>query len=399
MSERCIIHLDLDAFFASVEELRDPSIVGQPIIVGGDPRERGVVASASYAARTFGVHSAMPMAQALRLCPHAVVRHGHYSDYSSYSRRVMAILGEYTPLMEQISIDEAFLDVTGSGALFGPPENLARTIQQRIKDEVGLPSSLGVAGNKLVAKIASARAKPCGVLVVPCGQEASFLAPLPIERLWGVGKVTSQLLRSNGVSTIGDLARLPLPALQRLFGHGAESMRRRAVGIDDRLVSPESRHKSVSQERTFARDVGSLDELLRCLLKMSDEVSSQLRREGEYARVVVLKMRYPDFTTITRRITLDQPTDLAEVLYDQAGRLLRRELGPGVKLRLIGVGAAGLTRGTQLTLFETQTEQLSRLSQAVDDIRRRYGNDSIRRASFLEGAEDPPQPAPRKSGH
>lgn len=398
MFERCIIHLDLDAFFASVEELLDPSIVGLPIIVGGDPRGRGVVASASYSARAFGVHSAMPVAQALRLCPNAVVRHGHYSDYSAYSRRVMAILSEYTPVLEQISIDEAFLDVTGSTVLFGPSEKLAHTIQDRIKGELGLPSSLGVAANKLVAKIASTRAKPHGVLLVPNGREASFLAPLSIDRLWGVGKVTEQRLRANGVSTIGDLATLPLPALQRLFGNGAEAMRRRALGIDDRLVCTESRHKSVSQERTFASDVGAVDELLHCLLKMSDEVSSQLRKEGECARVVVLKMRYPDFTTITRRVTLGQPTDLAEVLYGEASRLLRRELRPGVRLRLIGVGASGLTEGRQLTLFAEETQQLSKLSQAVDDIRRRYGRDSIRRASFLDRSEQPPEPLSRKRG-
>ena len=398
MFERCIIHLDLDAFFASVEELLDPSIVGLPIIVGGDPRGRGVVASASYAARAFGVHSAMPVAQALRLCPDAVVRHGHHSDYSAHSRRVMAILNEYTPLLEQISIDEAFLDVTGSTALYGPPESLAHAIQNRIKDELGLPSSLGVASNKLVAKIASTRAKPQGVLVVPIGQEASFLAPLAIDRLWGVGKVTSQRLRANGVSTIGDLAELGLPTLRKLFGNGAESMRRRALGIDERPVCTEGKRKSVSQERTFASDVGAIDELLHCLLKMSDEVSAQLRGSGECARVVVLKMRYPDFSTITRRVTLAEPTDLAETLYNEASRLLRRELKPGVKLRLIGVGASGLTEGRQLGLFGAQTQQLSKLSQAVDDIRRRYGRDSIRRASFLDRSEESPESPSRRSG-
>lgn len=384
---RSIIHLDLDAFFASVEELLDPSIAGLPIIVGGSPEGRGVVSSASYAARAYGVHSAMPTSQALRLCPQAIVRHGHRREYASYSRRVMAILAEYTPLLEPISIDEAFLDVTGCEGLFGPADVLAHRLQERILTELGLPSSLGVASNKLVAKIGSELAKPRGVRVVPPGEEAAFLAPLPIERLWGVGEVTAGRLHQHGVRTIGELAALPEAQMQALFGSGALGMHRRALGMDGSPVSVETRRKSVSQERTFARDVGDLKVLQRSLLKMSEEVAAQLRKEGDCAHTVVLKMRYPDFTTITRQATLAQPTDLAEPIFMQAAKLLQCEWKKGTRLRLIGVGATGLSQARQLDLFDTHTERLTKLSKAVDEIRNKYGRDAIRRASLLNPDE------------
>jgi DNA polymerase-4 len=381
---RSIIHLDLDAFFASVEELLDPSIAGLPIIVGGSPEGRGVVSSASYPARAFGVHSAMPMSQALRLCPQAVVRRGHRREYSSYSRRVMAILAEYTPLLEPISIDEAFLDVTGCEGLFGPADVLAHRLQERILAELGLPASLGVASNKLVAKVASDLAKPRGVLVVPAGQEAAFFAPLPIERLWGVGDVTAGRLHEHHIHTIGQLAALPATQMKALFGSGAEEMHRHALGISDSPVGVEGRRKSVSQEHTFARDVGDLAALQRALLEMSEEVAAQLRREGDCAHTVVLKMRYPDFTTITRQVTLAQPTDLAEDICTHAHELLRHEWKKGTQLRLIGVGVTGLSQARQLSLFDTHTEQLSKLSKAVDEIRHKYGDDAIQRASLLK---------------
>jgi DNA polymerase-4 len=384
---RSIIHLDLDAFFASVEELLNPSIAGLPIVVGGSPEGRGVVSSASYAARAYGIHSAMPMSQALRLCPQAIVRHGHGREYSSYSRRVMAILDQYTPLLEPISIDEAFLDVTGCEELFGPADVLAHRLQERILAELGLPSSLGVASNKLVAKIASGLAKPRGVRVVPAGQEAAFLAPLPIERLWGVGDVTARRLHQHGVSTIGQLAALPEARMKQLFGSGALEMHRRALGMDDSPVGIEGRRKSVSQERTFARDVGDLETLERSLLQMSEEVAAQLRKEGDCARTVVLKLRYPDFTTITRQATLAQPTDLAEAICTQAHRLLQREWRKGTQLRLIGVGVTGLSQARQLSLFDPHTEQLTKLSKAVDQIRNKYGEGAIRRASLLKPNE------------
>lgn len=385
---RSVIHVDLDAFFASVEELLDPAIAGLPIIVGGDPSKRGVVASASYAARAYGVRSAMPMAQALRLCPHAIVRHGHREVYASYSERVMAILAEYTPLLEQVSIDEAFLDVTGCEQLFGPAEEIAQRIQQRILHELGLPSSLGVASNKLVAKVASTLAKPRGLIVVPFGQEATFLAPLPIEYLWGIGKVTAERLHSLGVQTIGQLAALPYQQMKALFGSAAVEMHYRALGIDDSPVGIEARRKSVSQEHTFARDVADIRRLKRYLLAMSEELTAQLRRDGECARTVVLKMRYPDFKTITRRASLAQPTDLAEVVYAQAVALLQKEWRQGDRIRLIGLGLTGLVQARQLGLFEASSQRLLKLSQAVDQIRSKYGKQAIRRASLLEDDDE-----------
>lgn len=381
---RSIIHFDLDAFFASVEELLDPSIAGLPIMVGGSPEGRGVVSSASYAARAYGVRSAMPMAQALRLCPHAIVRHGHHRAYADYSRRVMDMLSQYTPLLEPISIDEAFLDVTGCEQLFGPAPELAYRIQERILAELGLPSSLGLASNKLVAKVASALAKPRGVIVVPAGQEAAFFSPLPIDRLWGVGDVTSERLRAKGVETIGQLAALFPLQMKQLFGSAAEEMHRRALGIDERPVGPSGRRKSISQEHTFAEDVGDLPVLRRALLKMSEDVATQLRKKGKCARTVVLKMRYPDFRTITRRVTLSQPTDLSRVIHTQAVALLQKEWKKGVRVRLIGVGVTGLVGARQLGLFDGEAERLEKLSRVVDEIRSKHGKKAIRRASLLE---------------
>ena len=396
LNPRSIIHLDLDAFFASVEELLDPSIAGLPILVGGSPDGRGVVSSASYAARAYGVRSAMPMSQALRLCPQAVVRRGHHKRYASYSKRVMRILAEYTPLLEPISIDEAFLDVTGSERLFGPADELARRIQRRILTELGLPSSLGVASNKLVAKIASALAKPQGVRVVSVGQEAAFLTGLPVERLWGIGEVTAQRLHGDGVHTIGQLAALSEPRMKALFGSAAAEMHRRACGMDDRPVGVEGRRKSVSQEHTFPRDVRDINVLRRALLDMSEDVATQLRKGGQCARTVVLKMRYPDFRTITRRVTLSQPTDLAEVIHAHVVKLLQKEWTKGVQVRLIGVGAAGLVRARQLGLFDAPTDRLARLSRTVDEIRSKYGEDAIRRASLLQRADKQTHPMRHK---
>ncbi|UCC76626.1 MAG: DNA polymerase IV, partial [Anaerolineales bacterium] len=332
----------------------------------------------------YGVRSAMPMSQALRLCPQAVVRRGHHREYARYSKRVMSVLAQYTPLREPVSIDEAFLDVTGCERLFGPAEELAQRLQQRILSEVGLPCSLGLASNKLVAKVASALAKPGGVLVVPAGEEAAFFAPLPIERLWGVGEVTAQRLLEFGVHTIGQLAALSEPQMTELFGSSAAEMHRRALGIDERPVGVSGRRKSVSQEHTFPRDVGDVKTLGRAMLKMSEDVAAQLRKGGESARTVVLKLRYPDFRTITRQATLSQPTDLSDVIHSHAVRLLRKEWKKGMQVRLIGVGVTGLVEARQLSLFDTPTERLGRLSRVVDEIRSKYGKDAIRRASLLK---------------
>lgn len=389
MSERAIIHLDLDAFFVAVERLDDPALIGAPVIVGGRAEARGVVASASYEARKFGVHSAMPTAQALRLCPQAVLVSGHRGRYAEMSERVMALLGEYTPLLEPISIDEAFLDVTGTEAHYGPAGELAAALQARIEKELRLSASLGVAANKLVAKIASDYRKPHGITVVPAGREAAFLAPLPIRRLWGVGEVTGRELARLGIQTVGDLAAFSAEELCARFGaaHG-EGLWRAAHGIDDSPVIPEHEAKSLSREETFANDITDAAALHRELLRLSEQVASRLRRHNLQGRTIGLKLRYADFTTLTRQVTLEEQTDSGPVIYAQALALFdaawtRRPV------RLLGVGAAGLTQaGRQLRLFEQENQRQSQLDATLDRIRAKYGNQAIQRASLLDEPEE-----------
>jgi len=389
MGTRWVIHVDLDAFYASVEELLDPSIAGQPVLVGGSPETRGVVASASYKARAYGVRSAMPMSQAIRLCPHAIVRPVRMKLYAEYSQRVLQILRHYTPLVEPISIDEAFLDVTGCERLWGPAEHIGHRIQERISKELGLSASLGIAGNKLVAKIACSLGKPKGFVVVPPGNEAAFLAPLPVDALWGVGKVTAQALHNIGVETIGQLAELSLEYLVSRFGAHGRSLYLHARGIDDTPVAPFHRTKSISHEHTFARDVSDLAELERCLLGLCDRVAARLRRRNLAARTVTLKMRYADFRTVTRRVTLKEPTDIPDTFYREAVRLLRLEWGRGATIRLLGVGVSGLVPAAQqLALFERNQSRLRRLNLVLDAIREKYGSEAILRASLLRGPED-----------
>jgi len=386
MTTRYILHLDVDAFFASVEEILDPSLKGKPLIVGARPEQRGVVASASYAARAFGVRSAMPTAQALRLCPQAIVIPPRHRVYGEYSARMMAILAEYSPLVEPLSLDEAFLDVTGCQARWGSPEELAHHLQERLEVELGLSISIGLASNKLVAKIASGLEKPRGFVVVPYGKEAEFLAPLPVEKLWGVGKVTARTLHEMGVFTIGQLARFPVAQLEARFGQRGRDLHRYARGIDDSPVVVEREEKSLSREVTFAEDVGDREVLRKTLLSLSEDVARRLRKRGLQGRTVKLKLRYADFTTLTRQVTLDAPTDLEQVVFDQAVRLLEKAWDRCRKVRLIGVGVSKFgPEERQLSLFEGtgegKAEKLRRLSQVVDRIREKYGDEAIRRAS------------------
>jgi len=392
-----IIHVDLDAFYASVEELLDPTIAGRAIIVGGDPSQRGVVSSASYAARAYGVRSAMPMSQALHLCPQAIVRHGHYREYGRYSEQVMAILESYTPLVEQVSIDEAFLDVAGCERLWGAPEEIGRTLQRRILETCRLPSSVGVATNKLVAKIASGLRKPRGLVIVPPGEEAAFLAPLPVEELWGVGAVAARRLHDLGLHTIGDLAAMPRESLVYAFGSQGATLYEHAHGIDSRPVVPMSRRRSLSHEQTFARDVLDGDELEKALLGSCDKVAARLRRYDSQGRVIGLKLRYGDFTTVTRQASLRQPTNLGPTIYQEARRLLRSTWKAGTPVRLLGVSVGGLIEqpAYQLGLFGQDDGRWTRLSQALDQIHGRYGERAIQRATFLE----PSVPAEESEPH
>jgi DNA polymerase IV len=359
------------------------------VIVGGRPEVRGVVASASYEVRAFGVHSAMPTAQALRLCPQAILISGHRERYVEMSRLVMAILADYTALLEPISIDEAFLDVTGTEDHYGPPGRLANAIQERIERELGLSASLGVATNKLLAKIASDLRKPHGITVVPAGEEASFLAPLPIRKLWGVGEVTGKELARLGVQTIGDLARVPGETLRARFGSQGEVLWRASHGIDASPVTPEHEAKSFSREETFAQDVADAVTLRRELLRLSDAVAARLRRHNFQARTVALKLRYGDFTTISRQATLADATDAGPAIYAQVLALFASAWQRGRSVRLLGVAAANLTQPAhQMRLFEQEDLRQVQLDAALDRIRARFGDRAIQRASLLEPPDE-----------
>ena len=390
MPQRAIIHIDLDAFFVAVECLDDPSLVGKPVIVGGRPEVRGVVASASYEARRFGVRSAMPTAEALRRCPQLIVISGHRTRYEEMSDRVMAILGDYTPLLEPISIDEAFLDVTGTEAHYGPTVQLARTLQDRIEAELKLSASLGVATNKLLAKVASDFRKPHGITVVPPGAEAAFLAPLPIRKLWGVGEVIARELAGLNIITVGDLAQVPREELIARFGVAAgEGLFRSSHGVDDSPVAPEHETKSISREETFAHDIRDAEILRRELLRLSDEVAWRLRKHNLQARTVNLKLRYGDFSTLTRQATPAEPVDSAPVIYSHVLALFEKTWDRR-PLRLVGVGGSNLVQpGRQLRLFEQEDRRQAQLDAALDRIRARYGASAIRRASLLTDPEEP----------
>lgn len=339
---RAIIHLDLDAFYAAVEALEDPELAGKPVIVGARPEHRGVVASASYEARALGVHSAMPSSRALALCPDAIVVPPRHNLYRDYSRKVMAILREASPLVEQMSIDEAFLDVTRQVAAWEEAVEVARGLQRRVREEVGLSASLGVATNKLLAKVASDQDKPGGLTVVHPGEEEAFLAPLPVRVLWGVGPVTAQKLARMGVTTVGDLARLAGERLQANFGQQGQAMARQARGIDSRPVVTEHEVKSVSQERTFSRDLANLEALEEQLRRMSEGVARRLTKSELAAGTVAIKLRYADFTTLTRQMSLAVPTDDEEVIYQAARNLLHGVWQQGRPVRLLGVAGRHL---------------------------------------------------------
>jgi DNA polymerase-4 len=340
---RGIIHLDLDAFFAAVEILEHPDLAGKPVLVGGRPEERGVVASASYTARALGARSAMPMSRALALCPRAIILPPRHSLYSDYSRRVMDILHQTSPLVEQMSIDEAVLDVTELTASWDEAIGLARDLQRRVQEEVGLSASLGVASNKLVAKVASERDKPGGLTVVRPGDEASFLAPLPVQVLWGVGPVTARKLAEMGVSTVGDLARLSEAAMRERFGQQGSALAWQARGIDDRPLVTEHEIKSISQETTFRRDLVNLGNLDHELEQLSQQVAQRLKDSQFAAGTIAIKLRYTDFTTITRQTTLAVPTDDGRVIYQAASALLQRAWQTGRPVRLLGVAARRLS--------------------------------------------------------
>jgi DNA polymerase-4 len=381
MTPRSILHVDLDAFFCSVEEILDPTLIGKAFVVGGRPDGRGVVASASYAARAFGIRSAMPTAQALRLAPGLIVLSSRHGVYSQHSKEVMDHLRKSAPIIQQISIDEAFLDVSAAQR---SGEELARQWQDDIKDLFNLPTSWGIATNKLVAKIATEVGKPGGLVVVPPGEEATFLVNLPVDMLWGVGPKTKARLEQLNIYTIGELAQVSATKLRGQFGVVGLELASRARGEDSSEVRQGGEPRSMSAERTFAQDLRRSSELHKALLKMSEEVGRRLRGEGLAGRTIRLKIRWPDFKTQTRQSKLDQPTDHDGEIYLEAQKLLTSLWVEGQPVRLLGVGVADLsTPWRQLSLFEREWEQDERLQSAIDDIRSRFGPKAVRRAGGL----------------
>jgi DNA polymerase-4 len=394
-SEASILHVDMDAFYASVEVLEDPTLAGRPVIVGGAGR-RGVVAAASYEARAYGVRSAMPSAQARRLCPQAVFVPGHHDRYGDYSRRIHEIFAFYTPLVQGLALDEAFLDVAGGRRLFGSALEIGAEIRRRIAEEVGLAASVGVATTMFVAKLASEAAKPtaslagvipgAGVFVVAPGDELAFLHPMPAAALWGVGPATATRLDRLGVSTIGDLASVPLPALEGAVGVAAgRHLHDLSWGRDQRSVQPGRDVKSVGHEETYAYDRHDPADLRRDLVRLADAVASRLRAAGLSGRTVMLKVRFGDFVTITRSQTLPDPVDNGPAIA-AVGTALLDQVDVTVGVRLLGVSVAGLSHGAtrQLSLdLENRAPAWVEATRAIDRVRHRFGPGAVGPAALL----------------
>jgi DNA polymerase-4 len=382
-----ILHVDLDAFFASVELLDHPELVDKPVVVAGKSL-RSVVTAANYPARKYGVRSAMPLGQAMRLCPKAIVLEPHFEKYRHYSQRVMAIFDEMTPLVERLGIDEAFLDVSGARSLIGSPAEVATIIRRRVQEETRLTCSIGAAATKFVAKLASGRAKPDGLLVIPESETLAFLHPLPVGALWGVGGVTEEALTKRGLRTIGDIAATPLVTLQRAVGEASgRKLHDLANGIDPRSVTTRAEEKSIGHEITFETDVTDADLLRRELLRLSTQVAARLRDAGITGHTVVLKLRYGDFTTITRSRKLAEPTDLARRIYEEV-RSSYEALGAHRGVRLIGVRVEQLGDGApgQLGLWDTD-EGWREAERAIDGVSEKFGRGVVGPAALLRKRE------------
>ncbi|MFT5447947.1 MAG: DNA polymerase-4 [Gammaproteobacteria bacterium] len=382
-----ILHVDMDAFFASVEERENPQLRGQPVIVGGTPGARGVVAAANYEARKYGIHSAMPATQAARLCPHAVFVRSRMDLYVEVSQQIRAIFLRYTPLMEPLSLDEAFLDVSGSERLFGGAAEIAVRIKQQIREELQLVASVGVARNKFLAKLAGALEKPDGLTVVADAQVLAFLDPLPVSKLWGVGDAARESLAAIGVITIADLRAAPEQELHARFGKRAQRLFELANGIDERAVVPDSRARSISHETTFAVDVADRALLRARLLELTEQVARRARNNNQNGRCVQIKLRYGDFRTVTRSRTLSQASATTDVLWQAASSLLETHLRrePGA-LRLIGMGLTSFEDDVcdQPDLFgNAQVQEGQAIDQLSDDIAKRFGRNFVHRGGSL----------------
>jgi DNA polymerase-4 len=392
---RQILHVDMDAFFVSVEELEDPSLKGKAVIVGADPNGRGVVAAASYEARKFGVHSAMPIRTAKQLCPHAIFLRGQHGKYSEYSHKIHRIFEEFTPVVEMVSIDEAYLDLTGCERLHGSAFRGADRLIRLVKERTGLNCSVGVSSSHLVSKIASDQAKPHGLLYVLPGCEARFLAPLPIRRMPGIGKVTEPELRSLGIVTIGDLQQMGREKLRERFGRFGEWLYTKSGGQDIEAYQYEEEPKSISHETTFDTDIDDLEEVERTLSYLAQLVGRRLRDHGLFARTMGLKLRFAPFKTLTRDVTLDEPTNLDAVIFASVLRLFENAWNGKQKIRLVGVRSSNLERAVfQRSLIDAaQHQKLDQVLKAADKVREKFGFDAVRLARSVETGD---KPAPKK---
>jgi len=382
-----ILHIDMDAFYASVEERDRPELRGRPVIVGGDPQGRGVVSAANYVARRYGVHSAMPAATAVRQCPRAVFLRPRIGYYADVSRQIREIFHRFTPLVEPLSLDEAFLDARGSERLFGPSEEIGRQIKVAIGEELCLVASVGVAPNKFLAKMASDQEKPDGFVVVHADQVQAFLDPLPVGRLWGVGRVSGRVFEQLGIHTIAQLRGLSLEFLAERLGAAGQHLHELARGIDKREVVPEHQAKSISHETTFDRDVTDREILRSWLLDLTEQVARRLRAHGLKGRTVQLKVRYHDFRTVTRAQTLAAATDVTDEIWQAVAELLENRLPAALPpVRLLGMGVSGLDdSGEMQTLLfdQDQHRRQSRLDEVTDQIQERFGSAAIGRAAGI----------------
>lgn len=371
---RRILHVDLDAFFVSVEQTLDPALRGKSVVVGGDPNSRGVVACASYEARVYGLKAGMSLAVARRLCPHAIFLGGNFYHYRNASARFLDILSEFTPDVEPLGLEEAFLDLTGFEPIYGPVRETALRIKRRIRGELGLTASVGIAGSKVVAKVASDLSKPDGLVEVAPGEERIFLAPLPVTRLPCVGPKTERMLQRIGITTIGELGRLPVSFLRHIFGVHGDVIHRYANGIDNRGLELPAPAKSISRESTFAEDTLDRTFLSATLHYLGERVGATLRSQGKQARCVTLKLRYADFESVTRSRTLREGIDTDRAIFEVGRRLMEKALEQrAMPVRLVGIGVSNLIEGRQLNMFDPWAERQERLNEAIDRIRGKYG--------------------------
>lgn len=391
--DRKILHIDMDAFYAAIEQHDNPDYRGKPVIVGGDPHSRGVVSTCSYEARKYGVRSAMPLREAFRRCPHGIFTPVRGWRYAEVSRAIMKILNQYTPLVEPLSLDEAFLDLTGSETLFGPAEEIAREIVKRIETEIGLSASAGLAPNKFLAKLASDLEKPHGFVIITQDNMAQILEDLPVGKLWGVGPKTEAQLIGLGIKTIGMLRRIDPHLLLNKLGDTGRQIYRLAHGLDDRLVEPNEESKSVGHEITFQNDTDDREFLAGVLLLLTEQVARRLRRYNLKGRVITVKIRDLNFKTLTKRVTLTEATDFEEEIYREALRLADEAQWGSGKVRLIGVSISGFNteESLQLELFRDaeadKDKSLAKLHQTIDRLRDRFGEEIVTKGTVLRVKE------------